>query len=170
MKIVDKAPPRFSRLILRAPLVVCLALFSTVARTAEVAKSTVAQADPAKLTKTPVNVPRSVFVSNDPAAKDPFFPGRGRVSKFVQPTPEQKVPDFSELQLRGVTGTDERRIALINNQTFAKGDEGEVRMGSSRLKIKVMEIQDKSVILKIEGQEQPRELKLLDRVLPLEQN
>jgi cell division protein FtsB len=75
---------------------------------------------------------------------------------------EQKRPTrLKELQLEGITGTPGRRIAVINNLTFTQGEEGEVRARNGRkIKIRVLEIRDKSVLLQIEGLAEPKELLL----------
>jgi hypothetical protein len=70
------------------------------------------------------------------------------------------------LVLKGITGTPERRIVLINNMTFANGEEAEVRAGSGKVKIRVMEIREKSVLVSIEGVAQPKELILQEKLLP----
>jgi len=67
---------------------------------------------------------------------------------------------LKELQLKGITGTPGRRIAVINNLTFTQGEEGEVRARNGRIKIRVLEIRDKSVLLQIEGLAEPKELLL----------
>jgi hypothetical protein len=110
--------------------------------------------------------PKSVFVHNDPAGKDPFFPNRRHGTTMVIDT-NKPIPTVNTdaLFLKGFTGTADRRIALINNQTFAKGEEGEVKLGSGKVKIRVVEIKDKSVIIEIEGQSERKELVLPDNTL-----
>jgi len=71
------------------------------------------------------------------------------------------------LVLKGITGPAEKRIALINNLTFAKGEEGEVKAGPGKVKIRVLEIREKSVIVSIEGVAAPKELILQERLLPV---
>ena len=109
--------------------------------------------------------PKSVFVHNDPAGKDPFFPNRVRGTAIVISTKPTPTVNTDALFLKGFTGTADRRIALINNQTFAKGEEGEVKLGSGKVKIRVVEIKDKSVIIEIEGQSERKELVLPDNTL-----
>jgi len=112
--------------------------------------------------------PKSVFVYNDPKGKDPFYPNRPRAGTVPVSTnvTVSTGPNLADFQLRGITGPPERRIALINNLTFVKGEEQEVRAGNARVKIKVQEIRDKSVIVLIEGQAEPKELLLRDTQLP----
>ena len=76
--------------------------------------------------------------------------------------------DFSQLLvLKGITGPPERRIALINNLTFVKGEENDVKAGNGKVKIKVLEIRDKSVVITVEGAAQPKELLLQEKLLPI---
>ncbi len=114
-------------------------------------------------------VPKSVFVSNDSRGKDPFFPNRSRLAQptTVTSSVTNTAPNLNDLQLKGITGTAERRTALINNLTFGKGEEGEVRARNGKIKIRVLEIRDKSVLLQIEGLAEPKVLLLPDRLLPV---
>jgi len=75
---------------------------------------------------------------------------------------EQPIRDFSSiLKLTGIAGG-ARPIATINNLTFAVGEEQEVRVEGGKLKIRVLEIREKSVVISVEKQPQPMELKLRD--------
>ena len=110
--------------------------------------------------------PKSTFAHDDPAGKDPFFPNRNRgVAVTVNTNKPVPTINTGALFLKGFAGTAERRIALINNQTFAKGEEGEVKLGSGKIKVRVVEIKDKSVIIEIEGQAERKELVLPDNTL-----
>ena len=113
-------------------------------------------------------VPLSVFVTNDlVAGKDPFFPNSVRRKTSPGPDPAPAPLGPGALHLRGIT-TDSAgdRIALINNLTFAKGETLEVRAGDTRLKVTCVEILDKSVRVKIEGEDEQHELVLPEKTLP----
>lgn len=71
------------------------------------------------------------------------------------PTP---VPD--DLMLKGISGTPNRRFALVNNQTLATGDRAKVRVGTTNVLVHCLEIRDTSVLLTLDGENQPRELTL----------
>jgi hypothetical protein len=122
----------------------------------------------AETNRPPVQVvfPKSVFV-DDPNGKDPFFPTRNRGPVAVVPktAPVSKEPNWKAVQLRGIIGSGDQRFALINNLPFAKGEEGEVKIGNSKIKIKVIEVKEKSVVVFIEGVSDQKELLLPDRVL-----
>jgi hypothetical protein len=96
-------------------------------------------------------LPKSVFVL--PRSKqegvDPFFPKSGRPYQIYQVIPkptEQPVIVTAELRLNGISGTAERRLAIINNRTFEVGEEGEVISGSERVRIRVLEIKGDLVV------------------------
>jgi len=83
--------------------------------------------------------------------------------------PPRKAPDFvpiapaapahyGELALKGISGTKDRRMALINNQTFMTGETAKVKVQDSRLEITCKEIRDYSVLISVEGKTQ--ELKM----------
>jgi hypothetical protein len=115
-------------------------------------------------------IPKSVFVSDGAVGRDPFFPKSTRFQPRkvdeVKNTTVQE--DFSRmLRLTGVTGGT-KPIATINNLTFEAGETQEVKVDNRKVKIRVQEILEKSVIVKIEGQPAPVELKLRDFQLPLE--
>jgi hypothetical protein len=111
-------------------------------------------------------VPKSVFV---PSGKDPFFPNStrptaGSQKPDVSPTPAPV--DASMLRLRGITGPADHRIALINNRTFAPGEQGEVSAREGKLLIRCVEIRERSVLVTVEGQPEVHELKLPDLSRP----
>jgi len=59
------------------------------------------------------------------------------------------------LVLKGITAG---RFALINDQTLARNESGKVRIGTSNVVVKCLEIRDGSVLLQVEGSPQPTEL------------
>jgi hypothetical protein len=69
------------------------------------------------------------------------------------PTP---VPD--ELILKGIAVNRTRRYALINDCTLTKNEEGRVRVGSSNLVIRCIEIRSRSAIIQIKGCPEATEL------------
>lgn len=117
-----------------------------------------------------VVIPKSVFISEGNIGKNPFFPNSRRLqAKAPDDSSKKPAPvDFSQsLVLKGITGPPEKRIALINNLTFAKDEEGDVKVGGGKVKIRVLEIRDKSVIVNVEGSAVPKELLLQETLVPL---
>jgi hypothetical protein len=108
-----------------------------------------------------VVIPQSVFSTEDVTGKDPFFPNSIRRMKRDD-TGKQPTRDFSGLlKLTGVTGG-AKPIATINNLTFAAEEEQDVKVEGGKLKIRVLEIREKSVVISVEKQPAPVELKLRD--------
>ena len=115
-------------------------------------------------------IPKSVFVSDGAVGRDPFFPRSMRLQpkKVDEGKGTQIIEDFSRmLRLTGIAGGT-KPIATINNLTFEAGEEQEVKVDNRRVKIRVQEIREKSVLVRIEGQPALVELKLRDFQLPLE--
>jgi hypothetical protein len=109
-----------------------------------------------------VAIPQSVFATEGATGKDPFFPNSIRRIKREDSGKQLPTRDFSALlKLTGIAGG-VRPIATINNLTFAVGEEQEVKVEGGKVKIRVDEIREKSVVISVEKQPQPIELKLRD--------
>ena len=96
----------------------------------------------------------STFTDSRTFGRDPFFPK----SKRREPTlmvNTNFVPKAGELPaglvLKGLSGTKEKPLAIINNYTFAAGEEAEVRVGVQLMRIKVVEIRERAVIVSVNG-------------------
>jgi len=112
-----------------------------------------------------VAIPQSVFATEGATGKDPFFPNSRRRIKQDDSGKKPPIRDFSSLlKLTGIAGG-VRPIATINNLTFAVGEEQEVKVEGGKVKIRVLEIREKSVVISIENQPQAVELKLRDVIL-----
>ncbi len=131
-----------------------------------------AQPPPTNRVPAEVVIPKSVFVTNDVSGRDPFFPNSERVKQTIQPDPTQgakppKPVGVGSLRLLGITtDADGKRIALINNTTFAKGEVHEVRTDSGRAKVRCVEMRETSVVVAFEGQSEEYELVLPEKLLP----
>lgn len=84
----------------------------------------------------------------------------GRPAKGPGATPPAPPPSYAELQLKGVSRTKHRRLAIINNQTLAEGESGLVRLRQTEVKVRCVEIGDKSVIVLVGKPEERKELRL----------
>jgi hypothetical protein len=87
------------------------------------------------------------------AATDFGAPVEPLWQRTIVPTP---VPNT--LVLRNLSGTGNRRLALVNNQTLAKGEETRVRIGKTNVNVQCLEIRDRSVVLRVGGRTEPMEL------------
>ena len=96
-------------------------------------------------------VVKSVFVDRPNFGRDPFFPNSLRRGKVVQDTVVEPVANFNNIVLKGISGSSEKRLAILNNKTFEAGEDGELRIGGHLTKIKIVEVREKSVVISING-------------------
>ena len=94
---------------------------------------------------------KSVFVDRPNFGRDPFFPNSSRRGKMVQDTVVEPVANFNNIVLKGISGTVEKRLAIINNKTFEAGEEGELRISGHPTRVKCVEVREKSVVISING-------------------
>ena len=89
---------------------------------------------------------------------------RRRVAAFVPHQPQKSdLPELAwvqKIKLGSISGTPDRRFALISNQTFAAGDQAIVKIGEKRVMVHCLAINDSSVMVSIEGIDGTHELKL----------
>ena len=109
---------------------------------------------------------KSVFEDpvDKPGFTDPFFP---KTRRFVPAAPTapalpteapKPTTQVGELKLKGISGNVGNRLALINNQTLAVGETGRVKIAQGVLNVQVLEIKDRSVVIKIEGEKESKEI------------
>jgi len=104
----------------------------------------------------------SVFNDNRNFGKDPFFPKSHRreltpVKATDVVLKEGELP--AGMVLKGLSGTKDKPLAIINNKTFGEGEEGEVRVINLLYRVKVVEIKERSIMISVNGTP-PRELAL----------
>jgi hypothetical protein len=102
------------------------------------------------------DIPRSVFTvpANPKEGRNPFFPSEGTEGS------KRPSPDSRAIVLKGLSGKPTERLAMINNRTFAEGEEGEVSTPSGKVKIRCVEIKTDSVVIEVGGER--RELRMSD--------
>ena len=100
-------------------------------------------------------VPKSVFTqpSNPREGCDPFFPTSLRPYATAV-VPNGPVTDLSSVFIKGISGSSDHRLVIINNVTFAVGDEAEVFTAQGRLRIRCLMITDDSAVIEAAGQRQ----------------
>jgi hypothetical protein len=95
---------------------------------------------------------------------DQIAEARRRVAAFVPHQPQKSdLPEpawVQKIKLGGISGTPDRRLVLINNKTFAKGDQTALKIGEKRVMVHCLEIRESSVVVSIEGLDGTRELKM----------
>jgi hypothetical protein len=96
-----------------------------------------------------------------PKGRDPFFPNSTRRNPVpVAVATTDKPPPASELLLKGLVGSANHRLAVINNAILELGESISVRVPSGRVRIKCMEIGEDYAVILVEGEIQPRRLAL----------
>lgn len=137
----------------------------TIASAAPSTTNVPAKVDPtsAKLATPEAPAGQSVFVipAKPPEGKDPFFPHSTRPYGTVAPAKNGQPTVVAELTLRGISGTPEHPLAIINNYTFAAGEEREVVTGDSRVRIRCLEINMSAGAVLVQIGSERRELRLL---------
>jgi hypothetical protein len=83
--------------------------------------------------------------------RDPFHPKSTRIIAVAKP-PEQPAPGPAKLVLKGISGSANRPLALINNRTFAEGDEQDVSTAQGRVTVKCLSIDGLTVKILVQGQ------------------
>ena len=66
----------------------------------------------------------------------------------------------AEIKLSGLGGPKNYPMAIINNEVFAAGDSNVLNIAGKAVTVQCLQIQDKSVVVQIEGLDMPRELTL----------
>jgi hypothetical protein len=99
------------------------------------------------------NAKRSIFIlpSNPTEGRDPFFPDSTRPYKLAATTNPQ-VANVKSLVVKGFSGSMDHRLVIINNHTFAAGDEGDVVTPGGRIHLSCIEIRTNSVVIEVGGQ------------------
>lgn len=67
---------------------------------------------------------------------------------------------YTNLVLKGISGTGDRKFALLNNQTLGVGETAKVKWHDGSVRVQCTEIRERSVVVKIEGETEPREVRL----------
>ena len=105
-------------------------------------------------TLVPAGAPKSEFIDDVEFGKDPFFPASMRRPKTMvkisdNEPPRPMVPD--SVVLKGISFFEGKKLAIINNYTVAEGEEFELKTGRQPLRIKCVEIKEKSVVVNVNG-------------------
>jgi hypothetical protein len=100
----------------------------------------------------PATPARSVFVvpTNAREGRDPFFPESSRVFQVAEAS--SKTVEISSLAVKGFYRDAKGALVIINNHTFAVGDEGDVITSGGRVHIRCLEIRSNVVVIDINGQ------------------
>jgi hypothetical protein len=86
--------------------------------------------------------------------RDPFHPLSTRHIDVVRPIPDPDVviKGPAKLELKGISGSSDRPLALINNRTLAVGEEQDVSTPEGRVKVMCLAIEGTTVRIRAQGQ------------------
>lgn len=112
---------------------------------------------------------RSVFINDPNFGKDPFYPdSKRRQATPIKPT--QSITPINAnpmgvivegLELKGISLGANKKLAIINNYTFAEGEERNVKVGNQAVKVRCISIQERSATVMVNGRTR-KELNLRD--------
>ncbi len=149
-----------SHLPIEKPLALAAAFlslaFASLAAQSPSKAATTALPAPTNAAPAQPEIPKSVFIipTAPQEGKDPFFPRSTRLfSSVVVKTNIQPITHPIELHLNGISGTTDRPLAIINNQTFETNEEGEVPVHPGRARIRCLEIKPDSVLIQVGGEQ-----------------
>lgn len=94
---------------------------------------------------------RSVFVmpANVHEGRDPFFPESTRPYEDAVAT--KHTVEVNAFSVKGISIERGQPMAIINNHTFAVGDEGDVITPSGRVHLRCTEIRAGTVVIEVNG-------------------
>jgi hypothetical protein len=93
---------------------------------------------------------KSVFLmpTNPNEGRDPFFPDSTRP---YEDSISKHTADVTALEIKGFSEIAGRRYVIINNHTFAEGDEGDVLTPGGRVHIRCLTVGTDSVLVESDG-------------------
>jgi hypothetical protein len=102
---------------------------------------------------TGVGTVQSVFnlPTNPKEGRDPFFPESTRALVEMAPSAAHTV-EITALKVPGISGTPGHLLAIINNHTFAVGEEGDVKTTAGLVHIRCLAILNNVVVVEVNGQ------------------
>jgi hypothetical protein len=83
-----------------------------------------------------------------------FIPHQPKASEMPEPS------WVKQIKLNGISGTPERRLAMINGKTLEKGDQASLTLGAKTITVRCIEIRQSSVLISIDGLDGTREVRL----------
>jgi hypothetical protein len=99
---------------------------------------------------------RSIF---EEKGRDPFYPNSSRQAIQASADNNGDAPAVV-LVLKGISGTANHRLAIINDRTFASGDEDVVVTAAGRVKIRCLEIHNDMAVVTIGNSPEKIDLRL----------
>jgi hypothetical protein len=96
--------------------------------------------------------------------KDPFYPDSAREITINQTALTQnQAPKQVVLKLFSIAGSVKKRLAVINNEILAVGEESDVKTTDGKVHVKVIEIGQDYVVAAVQGEASPKRLTLINK-------
>ena len=170
----NRCPALFTWILPCAAVCLCLALGNARANQPPAgapAKPTAKSPASTKAAPAEPEPPKSVFINpaTPQEGRDPFFPNSKRHVKTTVIIQTNAPVAVAELELKGISGSADRPLAIINNRTFEPGEEGTVVCNLGRVRVICKEILADSVVVIFNGQERTltmRSLAAMDKSRP----
>jgi Sel1 repeat len=93
---------------------------------------------------------------------DQIAEAQRRVAAFSPRQPKtSQMPEpgwVKQIKLNGISGTPERRLAIINGKTLQRGDQTSLKLGEKTVTVRCVDIRQSSVVISIGGLDGTREL------------
>jgi hypothetical protein len=131
---------------------------------APVAPAKPAAPKPSAATFATTNAPLAAVSAFDqlmpPKGRDPFFPNSHRRDPQIAKGSPTEKPLASELLLKGVVGSANNRLALVNDDIFKVGEIGTVKVPGGHVEVKILEIGEDYAVIKVTGELETKRLQL----------
>ncbi|MFO1487139.1 MAG: hypothetical protein U1F65_01555 [Verrucomicrobiota bacterium] len=99
-------------------------------------------------------VPKSKF--NVPAkageGRDPFFPASDRLFAVKTERKSTAPSNTSTIVFNGISGSQDKRLAMINGRTFAEGEEAPVNTSSGRVRVLLVALRGDTAVVEVAGE------------------
>jgi len=95
-----------------------------------------------------------------PKGCDPFFPNSHRREPQPAKSGPLAKPLASELVLKGVVGSVNNRLALVNDDILKVGEQGSVKVAGGQVEVKCLEIGEDYAVIKVTGELETKRLQL----------
>lgn len=97
---------------------------------------------------------RSLFVmpTNAKDGRDPFFPDSVRPFQSAVTNSSRPAIEISSLVVKGFYRDAKGVLVIINNRTFAVGDESDVTVPNGRIHVRCLEIRSNVVVIDANGE------------------
>jgi hypothetical protein len=96
-----------------------------------------------------------------PKGRDPFFPASHRRDpRSAQPSSGGRPLAASELLLKGIVGSANHRLAVINGSILEVGEEEAIGVSGGHLRVRCLEIGEDYAVVRVVGETEPKRLEL----------